>query len=57
VKPHASATTLEQEFHARALGIAAKIMAGIMMPLMIESIRKMIQGDLEAIKLHCAAKA
>lgn len=53
----ASATTLEQEFHARALGIAAKIMAGIMMPLMIGSIRKMIQGDLEAIKLHCETKA
>ncbi len=47
---------LEQEFRARALGIAAKIMAGIMMPLMIESIRKLTQADLDAIKLHCEAK-
>ena len=57
VKPHASGTTLEQEFHARALGIAAKIMAVIMIPLILESIRKMIQGDLDAIKLHCETKA
>jgi len=57
LKPHASGTTLEQEFHARALGIAAKIMAVIMIPLMIGSIRKMIQGDLDAIKFHCETKA
>ncbi len=57
VKPHASGTTLEQEFQAHALGFAAKIMGVIMMPLMLGSIRKMIQGDLDAIKLHCEAKA
>ena len=32
-------------------------MAVIMLPLMIGSIRKMIQGDLDAIKLHCETKA
>ncbi len=57
LKPHVNGTRLEQEFNARPLGLMAKIMAVIMMPLMIGSIRKMIQGDLDAIKRHCEAKS
>ena len=52
----AQSARMELLLQRRGAGIAAKIMAGIMMPLMIGSIRKMIQADLDAIKLHCEAK-
>jgi hypothetical protein len=53
VAPGGVGSRLSFEFDCRAQTLVAKVMTAIMMPLMGGMMRKALQGDLDAIKLHC----
>jgi carbon monoxide dehydrogenase subunit G len=53
VAPSGVGSRLSFEFDCRARTLVAKMMSAVMMPLMGGAMRKAIQGDLDAIKIHC----
>lgn len=57
VVPQAAGCRLEFEFGATPLTFAAKLMGGLMAPLMSGAIRRALDADLAALKAHCEKHA
>jgi carbon monoxide dehydrogenase subunit G len=53
VEPSGAGSRLAFTFEAQALTLFARMMSGLMMPLMKGAVVKALNADLEALKAHC----